>query len=422
MVNMLSVEALKRVGAYYYLFPKYAQGKKIIWQGRDKDGRAFLDYIPSALIKDKNETEMRLEFTIGSSLQIIGTDNIDSIVGTNPIGCVFSEYSLQNPRAWDLIRPILRENGGWAWFIYTPRGRNHGYRLFRMAKSNPNWHCLHLTIRDTFKDDARSIPVLTDADIEEERAEGMDEDLIQQEYFCSFDGSVQGSYYARQLALAHQQDRITTVPWITTLPVFTAWDIGVGDSTAIWFLQLAGDEVRFIDYYEAHGHGAEHYHKVLREKPYAYEAHWLPHDAAKTEWGTGKTIREQLTKMGVQPIRIVPKLSIDDGIQAVRKVFPRFRFDQRACQDTEYNGHSGLDCVAFYHKEWDEERQCYGDKPEHDWSSHGADALRMAAVMIRDTQPAKIVHRRAAMLFNPLTWAEDEDAEMEFDPVTHQVE
>lgn len=132
-LNFTIMKMLQRVGLYYYFLPTYAQGKKIIWDGIGSDGFAFMQHFPNYLVAGRSETEMQVTFRNGSVFQVIGTDKIDSIVGTNPIGCIFSEYSLQNPKAWDLTRPILGENGGWAVFVYTPRGKNHGHRLFELA-------------------------------------------------------------------------------------------------------------------------------------------------------------------------------------------------------------------------------------------------------------------------------------------------
>jgi hypothetical protein len=179
IVNIVASESQKRVGTYFYFFPTYAQGKKILWDGTDKDGFRFLDHFPKEIIKNKNETELRIEFKNGSAFQIIGTDKIDSIVGTNPIGCVFSEYSLQDPKAWDLMRPILRENGGWAIFNFTPRGVNHGFKILQVAKDNPDtWFHQVLTVDDTH--------AVSQEDIDAERREGMPEELIQQEFYCKF--------------------------------------------------------------------------------------------------------------------------------------------------------------------------------------------------------------------------------------------
>jgi hypothetical protein len=182
LINIAIKEAMQRVGTYFYFFPTYNQGRKILWDGMDKTGFPFLGHIPEAIRDGKpNNTEMKLRLTNGSAFQVIGTDNIDTIVGTNPIGCVFSEFSLQDPIAWEFIRPILRENGGWAIFNYTPRGHNHGHALYEMAKGNPDWYCECLDINAT--------GALTEADIQAERDAGMPEDLIQQEYYCSFEAA-----------------------------------------------------------------------------------------------------------------------------------------------------------------------------------------------------------------------------------------
>ncbi len=169
----------ERIGIYYYFFPTYNQGKKILWDGIDKEGKPLLDHFPEPLISSKNATEMKITLQNGSLFQVVGTDNYDSIVGTNPIGFVFSEFALQDPMAWGYIRPILAENGGWAIFPYTPRGFTHGYDIYQMAQMNPNWYCELLTIIDT--------GAITEAQVEEERNSGMSESLIQQEFYCSFE-------------------------------------------------------------------------------------------------------------------------------------------------------------------------------------------------------------------------------------------
>ncbi len=183
-VNITATKMAQRKGIYYYFFPTYGQGKKILWDGMTKDGTKFLDYIPEQITTKKNDTEMKIEIVNGSILQVVGTDNFDSIMGTNPVGCVFSEYSLQDPRAWDFIRPILLENGGWAIFNFTPRGLNHAKDLLDMARANPEWFCQVLTVEDTTDFDGNRI--VTDEMIESERRSGMSETLIQQEYYCDF--------------------------------------------------------------------------------------------------------------------------------------------------------------------------------------------------------------------------------------------
>ena len=189
-----------RVGTYVYFFPTSTLGRRILWDGANKDGKRFLDYIPKEIIEGQpNSNEMKVRLKNGSVIQIIGSDQIVN-VGINPVGCVFSEYSLQDPKCWNFVRPILRENQGWAVFNFTPRGKNHAYDLWLMAKNNPDWFCQTLTIRDT--------GVLSDADMDAERAEGMSDHLIEQEYYCNFDQGSEGAYYAKLLSKAEQEGRI----------------------------------------------------------------------------------------------------------------------------------------------------------------------------------------------------------------------
>jgi len=364
LINLITKEALKRVGVYYYLFPTYKQGRKIIWQGIDKAGMKFTDHIPEEIRKRTNDQEMMIELKNGSIIQIIGTDDIDRIVGTNPVGCVFSEYSLQNPKAWDLLRPILAENEGWAVFNYTPRGKNHGYELYEMAKNNPKWFAQILTVDDT--------KAISQEAIEEERLAGMDEDLIQQEFYCSFEAAIQGAYYAKQINKANEDGRITNVPYVENLPVYTVWDLGVGDSTAIWFVQLVNQEIRIIDYYEAQGEGLPYYAKVLDEKGYKYGGHYAPHDIQVREMGSGLSRLETARSLGIN-FQVVKNISIDDGINAARTIFNRCWFDKEKTKQ-------GVNCLVNYHKEYDEKRKEYKNIPYHDWSSHGADAFRYLAI------------------------------------------
>jgi len=365
---------VKRTGVYFHLFPTYAQGKKILWDGIDANGLSYLDHFPKELVVSRNETELQVVLRNGSVWQIIGTDNIDRVVGSNPVGCVFSEYALQDPGAWDLLRPILRENGGWAIFIFTPRGENHAAELFRMAMENEGWFCQVLSVDDTERDapGERGGRVITDKDIEAERAEGMAEELIQQEYYCSFEGDTEGYYYRRELSIADHENRITNVPWNPALPVHTAWDLGIGDSNAIWYYQTVGMEIRLIDYHEDTGQGLPHYAKLLKEQPYVYGIHAGPHDIEVREYGTGLTRIEQAKDLGIK-FTVTKKLPVDEGIAGVRKYLPRMWFDKTKCK-------KGLQALRNYRKEYDDKKRVFKDAPFHDWASHGADALRTLAV------------------------------------------
>ena len=381
-LNWTIKQMMIRKGVYFHLFPTYAQGKKILWDGIDGNGFATMDHFPKELVVGKNETELQVVLRNGSIWQIIGTDKIDRVIGSNPVGCVFSEYALQDPGVWDLLRPILRENGGWAIFNFTPRGENHAAEMFRMAVANEEWFCQVLTVEDTHRDapGENEERVVTDANIDSERAEGMTEELIQQEYFCSFEGDTEGYYFRRDLSIAEHTNRITNVPWDPSVLVDTGWDIGIGDATAIWFYQRVDMTIRFIDYYENVGFGLPHYVKVLKDLPYVYGKHQAPHDIEVTEWGSAVTRRNQAKTLGVK-FDVAKKLPIDEGIAGVRKYLPRMWFDKTKCK-------KGLQALRNYRKDYDEKKKVFDDKPFHDWASHGADAIRTMAVCYKPPSKA----------------------------------
>lgn len=393
-INLCVSEMTKNVGAYYYFFPTYKQAKKVIWDGIDpRTGVKYLDHFPKELMaKDPNNSEMKITFKNGSLFQLVGTDDFNSIMGTNPRGCVFSEYSLQDPRAWDYIRPILRENGGWAVFIFTFRGRNHGYALHEMAKSQPDWYSETLTVRDTKREDGT--PVITEDDIKKDIAEGMDESLVDQEYYCSPDGFIQGAYYAKQFKALREEKRITAVPWKPGFEVYTAWDLGLDDSMTIWFIQPQGKTFNVIDYYENSGFGLEHYAKVIKERPYVYAEHYMPHDANEREMTNGeipKTRKEVAENLGIKPITVVNRakdmdIIVNVHIPAVRTILPSCWFDEKKCA-------RGLSALEGYHSEYDEEKKILSNRPYHDWTSHGADAFRTFAVGYKEkVKPAPARH------------------------------
>lgn len=383
MLNYIAKKMYERVGAYYYFFPTYKQAKKVIWDGMTRDGFKFTDYIPKELRKRTDNGEMLIEMQNGSIFRLIGTDNIDAVVGSNPVGCVFSEWSLQNPAAWDYVRPILAENGGWAAFIYTPRGKNHGFTLLELARAYPDtWYS---EVLDVEKTKAISPAVLNQEYDEIYRKDGNDA-LYQQEYMCSFDVPIQGAYYASHLMAADREGRVGVVRYDPATPVHTAWDLGMDDSMSIWFFQIVGQEVHFIDYYESSGEGINFYIQYLQNRGYIYGRHFAPHDIAVRELGTGKSRLEVAKSLGIV-FEVGKNLAVHDGIQAVRTVLPRCWFDKEKCD-------RGLSALRSYHKEWDEDNQVFKNRPEHDWSSHGADSFRTFAVGYRDMvlpQPARVV-------------------------------
>jgi hypothetical protein len=365
LVNLVAKKMMERVGTYYYFFPTYRQGKKILWNGMDKTGFKFMNHIPEELRKRTDKTEMLIELKNGSIFQIVGTDDYDSIVGTNPVGCVFSEYSLQNPKVWDFVRPILKENGGWAIFNYTPRGKNHGYDLYEMARNNPKWFVQKLTVADT--------GVLKEEDIQEERDSGMAEEMIQQEYYCSFTAAIMGSYYWKQYDDAEKAGRFTNVPYDPALLVHTVWDLGIRDSMTIGFYQGVGNERRKIDALEFTGTGLPEAIKAVKEKPYVYGKHFAPHDIKVRELGSGQSRWETAKSLGIE-FEIIPNLPVQDGIEAGRRFFKKLWVDKINCKEF-------LRAIPQYTKEYDEVKKIFKDKPLHDWTSHWADEHRYAAIV-----------------------------------------
>lgn len=359
-----------RVGTYVYFFPTTRLGRRILWDGINKDGRRFIDYVPSRIVDKINEQEMKITLRNGSVIQIIGTDLIEN-VGVNPVGVVFSEFSLQDPKAWTYTRPILRENGGWAIFNFTPRGRNHAYDMYLMAKNNPDWFCQKLSIEDT--------GVLTADDMDAERREGMSEQMIMQEYYCDFDQGAEGSFYSKLLNKADVEGRLTDICFDPQYRVLTFWDIGVGDETCILFVQQIGQRVHLIDMYNAEGEGLSHYAQILDERSkkygYVYEDHYAPHDIEVREWGTGARTRLQIARdLGIK-FKIVPKIGFHEGIEHGRGLFPRLYVDQNKCNYF-------IKCAENYHKKYNERLNVYSDKAEHDWSSHTMDAYRYMAIIM----------------------------------------
>lgn len=303
---------------------------------------------------------MKVKFKNGSIIQIVGSDNYDAIMGTNPSGCIFSEYSIQDPNAWQYIRPILDANKGWAIFVFTPRGANHAKELFDMAldpKNKDTWFCQRLTLSDT--------KVITDEQLQKIRDEGVSEDMIQQEWYCSFTQGIVGSYYARYVQECRDDGRIGKVPWDEQTVVHTAWDLGVGDSTCIIWFQLIGKEIHAIDYYEASGEGLPHYAKILKDKAYLYGTHYAPHDIEARELSHGLSRREVASSLGIR-YTVLPtlKLSKEEAIECVRGRFNRVWIDAEKCKRL-------ILCLENYRKEWNDKMQCYKEKPVHDWASHG---------------------------------------------------
>jgi phage terminase large subunit len=361
------------------MLPQANQARKAIWTAVDSHtGIKRIDWaFPQELREATNDQEMLIRFKNGSTWQVVGSDNYQGVIGSGAFGIVYSEYMLSDPNAWLYLQPILEENGGWAIFNGTPRGRNHFHGIFELGKSEPGWFAERLTVKDTGVFDEVQLAKIR-REIARERGDDEAENIINQEYFCSWDAAIPGSYYGKMIGDLELADCIGHVAYDPRYPVTTAWDLGVGDSTAIWFAQRTYTELRIIDYYEASGVGADHYAKVIKEKPYHYERHILPHDANDREWGNNASSRVDVLKgLGVRPLTILPRASVDDGINAVRVALHGARFDRQKCD-------RGIDALRQYQKRWDDKLKVFSQAPLHDWTSHAADAFRYLAQGLRD--------------------------------------
>lgn len=388
--NLFVSKTQEEPGLYLYMLPTTSQASKVIWKGRGKDGIKFLDHIPQELIAKITVHDMTIELKNGSIIMVLGSDNYDRIVGTNPIGVVFSEYSIADPLAWDYIRPILAENGGWAMFCYTPRGKNHGYDLYQTNKDNPKWYVSKLDVTKTFDETGKR--VISEEAIQEEIDSGMDEATVQQEFYISFNAIGQGVIYKEELDRMRKEHRFCKIPIDTRLPVHTSWDLGYADDMAIWFFQVVGKEIRLINFYRANLQGMQHYIdymlKFAEENSIRYEEHYGPHDLAVHDLMSGESRIDTAKAMGIRFKTPVARPKVKaDGLNAVRQLFPRLWIDENRCSD----GISGLES---YSRVYDEKSKVYKDVPKHDWASNIADALQTMALAWKDKVPSRTAPKK----------------------------
>jgi hypothetical protein len=404
-LHWTAVAAHMKIGTYWHMLPEYAQARRAIWDAVNPHTgiRRIDEAFPKEIRESTNEQQMFIRFKNGSTWQVVGSDSFNSLVGSPPVGLVFSEWALADPSAWAYLRPILLENGGWALFIYTSRGRNHGYKTWNLSQSSEEWFGIRQNALET--------GVFTQQQLESELAEYKSdlgeedgEALFNQEYMCSFDAAVLGAYYGKVLARLDQQGRITSVPYDPQYPVVTSWDLGIDDATAIWFAQIAGREVRIIDHMEARGRALTEIARDVLRKPYAYREHYLPHDVETREMTSAKTRMETLESLGLRPIRPGSRLPVQDGINAARNLLAKCVFDAKACE-------RGLEALRSYRVEFDTKTKTARKTPLHDWSSHTADAFRELAVQLFDHDD--IAKRRKQLVGSvdydptdpPRTWA-----------------
>ena len=362
-VNHLIREALTTERTDFrggYIAPFYRQAKAVSWDYF----KHFTRVIKGTTI---NESEMRLDFANGARIQLFGADNADSLRGLFFDMLIADEYGDWKPSVMNyVIRPALADRQGKAIIIGTPKGRNQFWEVYNRATTSSEWLALKIT--------ASQSNILLPSEYDSLKNE-MTEDAWRQEMECDFDAAIPGAIWGRELYQAEQENRITEVKYDKAVPVHTVWDLGYSDDTAIWFYQVIHGEVHVIDYYASSGKEIAHYAAQVLTKPYKFGLHYLPHDAkAKTLASGGKSIVEQLaTHFEWKNMRIVTNLSIMDGIQAARLMFPRVWIDKENCAD-------GIEALKQYQREWDEDRKIFKDKPKHDWTSHASDSWRYLAV------------------------------------------
>lgn len=345
----------KEAPRYAYIAPTYGQAKRVAWD--------YLTKYVRPLGGSENISELRVDFW-GRRIQLYGSDNPDSLRGQYFDGVILDEIGDQNPVIWtDIVRPALSDRMGWCLFIGTPKGHNHFKELRDRAEKEADWGLLEFKASET--------EVIAKSELVAAKSE-MGEDKYLQEFECSFDAAVEGSYYGSLINDLEEKKHIQEIPRDDLCKMVTAWDLGMGDSTAIWVAQIAGSEIRLIDYYENNGVGLDNYVTWLRNNNYDKAEHILPHDVQVRELGTGKSRHEMLTNAGLD-IKIAPRMGVDDGIQAVRRILPR-------CWFNVPNVKIGLNALKNYRRAYDEKRKIYFERPLHDWSSHASDAFRYLAI------------------------------------------
>lgn len=288
-LNLTARDMCKRVGTYWHLFPEQAQARRAIWNGIDRDGRRILGQVfpgfetETGFVKRRSSQEMLIEAANGSIWQMAGSDNFNSLVGSNPIGVVFSEWSLAHPEAWDYIRPILVENGGWALFIYTPRGRNHGFATYNMAAGDDDWFCERLTVDDT--------GLVTPEDIEAERRAGMSEPKIRQEFYCSFEAETERQLITFDAVSDAQSREVLPEPFDERVIGVDVARFGE-DKSVIYFRQ--GPNADPIPYERYSGMDT----MELAARVAHWCNHWRPHAIFVDDGGVGGGVVDRLRQLG----------------------------------------------------------------------------------------------------------------------------
>ncbi len=373
-INEIIDQALrcdKKNPQFAYVAPTYGQAKRVAWDYI----KEYTKHIPGVT---PNEADLRIDIERqdrGDRIRImlLGAENPGTLRGIYLDGVVVDEFAECDPVVWStVIRPALSDRMGWAIFIGTPRGMNHLYDIYQHAKNHPSdWY--HVVYK------ASETGIIPLAELEAAK-QIMSEAEYAQEYECSFSAALVGAYYGKEIEALEDQNRVTKVPYDPAVPVYTGWDLGISDTTVIWFAQVVGRAIHIIDYLENSGSGLDYYAEQLRGKKYYYAEHLLPHDAAARDLSSGKSRVQTLQTLGLKNIRVIPRMAVEDGINASRLLLPKCWFDK----DTTMRG---VDALKNYERKWDTKNKIYQARPMHNWASHGADAFRTLALGLNEDKP-----------------------------------
>jgi len=373
------LRALQRVGTHVYLFPLYSQARAVIWNGMDFDGKPFISNIPEQLIESKNQARMEIQLINGSRLVLAGSNNVDSLMGTNPVTIIYSEFALHHPLARQYLNPILIQNGGLEIIQSTPRGKNHLFELYEAVRENPKYHIEHLSIEQTHNHEG--LPLISSEQVKDAKKMGMSDEMIRQELFCDFDVGNLGAYFTREMSDMEREGRITTFLPNPNLPLHSVWDLGGTDATAAWLFQVDGQFVNLLAVLHDTGHGLKHYLELAETMRKQFNCQWgnhfMPHDVKQGHQGWESTeSRLMIARRHGWHFQVTPRVNFEDGIEAMRYVFPKLRVNKVNCQ-------IGIRAMREYQREYDEVKACYKPKPLDNWATHILDSLRYLSINYR---------------------------------------
>lgn len=385
--EVLLPEAFEHPGTYQYVWPSLKQGRDSFWEGKDEEGNDVMNtYIPQEAIVHKDNADMKLTVaSVGgtSIIQVFGTNNKQYIAlrGKPSNGAVFTEFAYQDPRGDEVISPMIRKTGGWRAYNSTPNGNNHYKDRYYRAKKNPDCYTILATVEDTYNHNGDRL--VTEADLQKERDDGKPEDYINQEYYCSFNQGIEGTYIGKELQELANEGRITKVPYEQELLVDTYWDLGITkNSMAVWFVQQLGNEVRFIDFEEATGKTFAYWAGLLQSKNYLYRNHWAPHDVKVKEMvGKGyiaKSRLEHAADVGIN-FELVERCSFENSVEVLKGLLPICWFDEEKTR-------IGRQHLEMWGRVWNDILQKYTDAERQDGNDHAGASARSAAVSIRQIQ------------------------------------